>query len=368
MKFICDRNALLSELTVAQEIVSSRNALSILSNVHLKASEGTLTIRATDLKIHYETSLPINTIEEGETTLLCERLNAILKSIPEGDIMLERVSEERYLLHPADSTRIRFELRAIPSGKYPEFPVFVDNVSFQMKSSTFSRMTAHTSFAVSDDESRHFMNGVFIECQDTNMVFVATDGRRLSIEREFENNQIPEFSGIIVPPKILNLTRKIAGEQGSIDIQISEKMFRVTIGGTSITSSLVDGQFPNYERVIPQTQAHSFTVSTVDLSDALRRVALLIDKSRRVYVDIRPNQLSLSSDEGDMGQAQEQIDCDYQGDELRIALNLRYLTDPLRVIEDERVRFDFTDPTRAVTIRPVSTETEMHIVMPMQLE
>jgi len=368
MKFTCDKNSFAHEIAFAQEIIASRNALSIMSNVLLEATEGTLSIKATDIKVSFETSIPINASEPGAATVFCDKLSSILSTIPEGDIFFEQ--EESKVTVKSSFKKIKFQLKTISSEKFPELPEETsDKASFSIPAKKFKEMVAQTLFAVSDDETRYFMNGVFIEKADEGLVLVATDGRRLSFVKKTFEERIPEFKGVIVPPKVLGLISKRMSDEGVIDITITDKNIYFHFGQYKITSVLIEGQFPNYQKVIPESQRNRITLKRADLLDALRRVGIFVEqKSRRTYFAVTDGQIIISSEESDLGTAREELSCEYKGPDTTMALNCKYVEDPLKVMDAEIINIDFTEPNRAITIAPEPSEDYFHVVMPMQIE
>lgn len=367
MKFTCERDVIMKEISVAAEIISSRNALSILSNVYLEATENELTIRATDLKVGFETKLPVDVSEAGSTTIFCDKFLGILRSLPSGEVEFEQEDSDRFVIRPLFK-KIDFRLKSISSDKYPEVQLAPPESYFEFPQSDLIEMITQTIFAVSDDETRYFMNGVYLENIDGNLVMVATDGRRLSYISHTPQAALPEFSGVIVPPKVLGLIRKLASGEGSVKLAVAEKNVFVQFDNQRVSSALIEGQFPNYRRVIPEHQEHRLLVRRDELSDALKRVSLLVEKSRRIYLTVADDSLTLKSEESDIGAATEEISCKYEGPETTLALNFTYLVDPLRVIDSEEITLNFTEANKAITIHPEPQADYFHIVMPMQLD
>ena len=230
-------------------------------------------------------------------------------------------------------------------------------------------MITQTIFAVSDDETRYFMNGVYMEKKENNLIFAATDGRRLAFIQHDFGIALPDFKGSIIPPKILSIVQRRSSEEGMISIGISEKNIFFRFNAYNFSSVLIDGQFPNYERVIPESQEHHFEAQCDDFLQALKRVALLVEqKSKRIFLKISAGTLSITSNENELGTANEEIPCKYEGEEITIALNYMYLEEPLKVLGSENIRIEFTDPMRAITLRPETDTHFFHIIMPMQME
>lgn len=370
MKFTVERDLILREIQIAQEIIASRSNMSILSNVLLHAEDQTLTLRATDLKVSFETELAVSVVEPGITTVFCEKLLGILRAVPSGEIEFEQNPQntgENFVIRPKFK-KIDFKLRSIPADKFPEIQTRTEDGYFGFSQADFMEMIAQTAFAVSDDETRFFMNGVYLEPAEGGLVMVATDGRRLSFIQREHDEAIPEFEGVICPPKVLNLVRKLASGEGAFNVAVVDKHIFFEFESHLISSALIDGQFPNYRRVIPESQEYSVVLDKGELSEALRRVALLVEKSRRIYLDLSAGTLQVRSEESEIGVAREEIPVEYAGPETTIALNYTYLVDPLRVIETDTVSINFTEPNKAITIYSEPRGDYFHIVMPMQVQ
>jgi DNA polymerase-3 subunit beta len=367
MKFTFDRDALLKEIAIAQEIIATKNAISILSNVLLDAHNGTLTIRATDIKVNFETKIPVDIQEAGSTTVFCDKFMSIISSLPQGEVEFEQ-NDIKITIRPS-MKKAKFQLKSITSDKFPEFTAPTSVSFFDVPVKEFKEMVNQTVFSVSDDETRYFMNGVFMEKKDEKLQLIATDGRRLAyIAKEF-GISIPEFKGIIIPPKILTIINRRASDEGPLSIGVGEKNIYFRFANYEFSSVLIEGQFPNYARVIPASQDYSFEVDTKELLEALKRVALLVEqKSRRIYMTVAPGTLTISSQETEIGTAKEEIPCKYDGAEITIALNYLYLEEPVKVIGSDRVRVDFTESMKAITVKAEPAKDFFHIVMPMQME
>jgi DNA polymerase-3 subunit beta len=364
MKFICERNILLKEISMAQEIIASKNVISILSNIYLEAENNSLTIKATDLKVNFETKIPVTVVESGPSTVFGDKFLGILGSAPEGEIEFEQ--KDNKIKIKTSVKRANFQLKSIASDKFPEFPVSSTGF-FNISIKNFKEMINLTVFSVSDDETRFLMNGVYFEKNEGKLIMVATDGRRLAyIEKE--TSEISDFPGIIIPPKILNIITKRAGDEGPVEISVTDKIIFIRFGSYSLSSVLIEGQFPNYRKVIPEEQSSSLSVKRDEMIDALRRVSLLVEqKSHRIFLGLKPGVMEIFSEEGEIGDAKEEIPCQYDGEEISLALNYRYLEEPFKVITTDEICIRFSEPSKAITILPVPKTDFFHIVMPMQL-
>lgn len=366
MKFTCERESILREIANAYEIISARNSLSILSNVLLMASEQTLTIRATDLKVNYESSVAVEVTKPGSITVFCDKLHGILRSLPDSEIEFEQHDDMVLRISPVFKN-IRFQLKGISADKYPPFQGAVTDGAFPVPKKDLVEMISHTIFAVSDDETRYFMNGVYLEKQDERITMVATDGRRLAYASKIMDSGVADFKGVIIPPKVLNIVRRQAPREGEFMVSVSEREFHVRYDSQQLASNLIDAQFPNYQRVIPDRQEYRLVIERSAFEEGLRRVSLLVEqKSRRIYLESQPDNLVIRSSEGDIGAAREEIGCEYQGPELVLAFNYEYLLEPLREMTTDQVVLEFTDTGKALSLKPDPEGDYFHIVMPMQ--
>ncbi|MDR2479686.1 MAG: DNA polymerase III subunit beta [Treponema sp.] len=365
MKFVCERSVLLKEISIAQEIIASKNAISILSNIYLEADKDSLTIKATDMKVNFETVVPVTVEEPGSTTVFGDKFLGILTSFPHDEIEFVQ-SDMNILIKPTKLKKPEYKLKSIASDKYPESPVSNGNF-FEIPIKDFKDMIQQTVFAVSDDETRYFMNGVFLEKAIDKINMVATDGRRLAYISKTVEKDIQDFSGVIVPPKILNTIVKRSGDEGLVAIAVTDKTIFINFASYKFSSVLLEGQFPNYRKVIPENQQFSLMVKRNEMLNALHRVSLMVEqKSHRVYLGINSGSMAVYSEESEIGTVNDEIPCQYEGEEMIIALNYRYIEEPFKVIGDEDICIRFSGNTKAITILPVPEKDFFHIVMPMQ--
>lgn len=366
MKITFDRDNLIKELSIAQEVIATKTALTILSNVLLIAKDGKLTMKATDVKVSFETSIAVNVIEEGSTTVFCDKLVSIILSLPQGEIEMEEKNEK--IVVRSALKKAKFQLKTIPDGDFPLF-LEADDVSFfELPNKEFKDSIKHTIFATSDDETRYFLNGIYIEHKEGCLNFVATDGRRLALVKKDMNGSISDFKGIIVPPKVLNIIYKRLSDEGNISIGITEKNVFFFFNDYKFYSVLIDGQYPNYERVIPENQDKFFEVDRKEFLEGLKRVSLMVEqKSKRVLLNISKNNIGISSQESDIGVAREDVECEYDSDEMLLGLNYVYLEEPLKTLTSEKIKVEFTESAKAIMLKGVEEEHVSHVIMPMQV-
>lgn len=373
MKFTFDRDAMIKEITVAQEIITNKSPVSILSNILVIAENDALTIKATDSTVKFTTTMPVDIQEEGRTTIFCDKFMGILSQLPSGDVEFDQKDIE-VVIKPI-AKRFTAKLKSQTSDKFPEIGSSENIPFFEIGSKDFKEMIKHTMFAVSDDRNRYFMTGVYFLKNGDTLTMVATDGRRLSCVNKSAAG-IPDFTPAIIPTKILSCILKNAPDEGNIQVSVIEKSLFVKFGNFEFSSVLIDGQFPNYTKVIPEGLSQSIMVNKADLDAALKRTTIMVDKKvSRIIFKISSGELRLISPESDSGSADEIIPCRYEGQNISMALNFTYVTDPLKVIDSENVVFDFNvnenqvgdeaTITKAVIMHGDPAGDYIHVIMPM---
>jgi DNA polymerase-3 subunit beta len=366
MKFTCERSILLKEIAFAQEIVASKNMFSILSNIYLDVDGNTLSIRATNLRMCFETKVPVVAIEPGATSVFGDKFLGVLNSVPDGELEFEQ-SEGKMTIRPTVK-KIKFQLKSINSDEHPAFPVSEEESFFTLPARDFKQMISQTVFAVSDDETRYFMTGVFFEKRDAKFIMVGTNGRRLSYSDKTADHGVPDFAGVIIPPKIFNIITKRMSDEGMVEIAVLGKNLFIRFGAYCLSSSLIEGQFPDYQRVIPESQAFRFVSLRLEMFDAIKRISLLAEKqSKRIHLKIEQDAVSVFSEETDMGNAEECIMVECSGEKVDVALNYTYLEDALKAIDTEKFSFCFTDPMKAIMLKAEPEQNYFHIIMPMSV-
>ena len=365
MKFTCKKEILLKEIAISQEIISSKNAILILSNIYLEATDKTLIIKAKDMKVNFKTEIPVTVIESGSTTVYCDKFFGIISTFPYDEIEFS-LKDNMAIIKPTTQKKPEYKLKSITSDRFPELPVSSEPY-FEIPIKDFKDMIQQSVFAVSDDETRYFMNGVFLEKFEDKINMVATDGRRLAFVGKSASKKINDFQGIIIPPKILNTIIKRSGDEGLINISISDKMIFINFAYYHFSSVLIEGMFPNYKKVIPEKQDFSLSVKREEMLSALRRVSLMVEKkSHRIYLGISSGRMAVYSEESELGTVEDEIPCKYDGEDVTIALNYRYLEEPFKIMTDEDIKIRFNSAIKAITIEPVPEKDFFHIVMPMQ--
>jgi DNA polymerase-3 subunit beta len=333
----------------------------------LMAENNTLTIRATDIKTNFETKVPVDVVEEGSTTVFCDKFINSLSLLPEGEIEFAQ-SGINVVIKPT-LKKVKYQLKSQASEKFPDFSLDEPADYFDVSAKELKEMISQTIFSVSNDDARYFMNGVLFEKDGENLILVATDGRRLSYITKALCQGAREFSPAIVPPKILNILLKRAPAEGNVSLAVTDKLAYFKFGNYKFTTALVDGQFPNYKRVIPEGLTLSFGVEKQELMDALRQVGLYVEqKTHKVVFEISSGNLKISAPETDLGSADTEIPCEYDGETIVMAFNYTYVEEPLKAIDGDQVRFEFSEPLKPVLLKSVPPADFLHVLMPMQVD
>ena len=373
MKFTFDRDAMIKEISIAQEIITNKSPVSILSNILIIAEHNSLTIKATDSTVKFTTVIPIDIQEDGRTTIYCDKFMSILASLPSGDVEFSQQDIE-VTIKPI-AKRFTAKLKSQTSDKFPEIGTSENVPFFELPAKDFKEMIKQTIFAVSDDHNRFFLTGSYLVKNGDTLTMVATDGRRLSCDNK-TGLSIPDFQPAIIPTKILSCVLKNAPDEGNIQLAVVDKSIFIKFSNLEFSSVLIEGQYPNYQKVIPENLTTSFMVNKSDLEAALKRTTILVDKKlSRLLFKISSGTLKLISPESDIGTADEEIPCRYEGKDISVALNFNYVTDPLKVIDSENVVFEFNineasgdgeaNITKAIIMRGETAADYIHVIMPI---
>jgi len=371
MQFNINKEIFLKGLTKVQGIIEKRHTIPILANVLIEAKKDEILITATDLEVGIKSRYPSNVLKEGKITVSAKKLFEIIKEFPNKEIQF--ISKSNYWVEITCGKSI-FNLVGLSPEEFPKFPdLNIDNS--ELKSSIFSEMIDKTIFSVSNDETKFNLTGIFIKSDfnnlDNNIVFVSTDGHRLSlIERNLTSSLDEKFKeGFILPKKGISEIRKLIDDPEEIlNIGISDNNFSVSNEFTTLIMRMVDGDFPDFKRVIPEKTANTALINRDLFLHALRRISVLSsEKSKGIRVGLSKDCLLLSSSNPDLGDAKEEIDVIYDGSEISIGFNARYVIDILQAIEDENIVFYLKDNISPGLIQPEKDENYLAVVMPMRL-
>ena len=371
MKFTIERVALLKALSHVHNVVERRNTIPILSNVKLEAGRDLLQLTATDMDLDIVENIVADISTEGSITVSAHTLYDIVRKLPDGSqVHLNRSGDGQLDLI---SGRAQFTLSCLPATEFPILSGEELKISFSLRGLDLRSLIDRTRFAISTEETRYYLNGIFFHKAERVGVdvlrAVSTDGHRLASGEIPLPSGAEAMPGVIIPRKTVIELRKLIDEfEEEIKVSLSETKIRFLFDNAVVTSKLIDGTFPDYERVIPSGNDKSFEVESRLLSSAVDRVAAISnEKSRAIKLSININKLTLSASSPDHGSAKEEIEIEYNGDGAEIGFNAIYLLDILRQIEGDNVEFSFSDAASPTILREVSDSKSLYVLMPMRV-
>ncbi len=373
MKFVIERGELLKALGHVTSVVERRTTIPILSNILLRASNGILHFNATDLEREVAEQCAVELHQEGALTVSAHLLHDIVRKLPDGaQVELERDSEsERVLLTSGQS---RFALQILPAEDYPDLAAGEMSHEFVLQAHELKRLIEKTRFAISTEETRYYLNGIYFHTAGAadgtpTLRAVATDGHRLAqIELPLPDGA-DGMPGVIIPRKTVYELHRLLEDGGKeISIGVSASKVRFEIGRITLTSKLIDGQFPDYARVIPQNNDKKMRVSNAEFMSAVDRVSTIAsERGRAVRLNIAPQQLVLSVNNPEGGSATEELESDYNADAIEIGFSARYLLDIAGQLESEKAVFLLADPGSPTLIRDTEDANVLYVLMPMRV-
>jgi len=371
MQFSISKNVFLAGLTKIQGIVEKRHTIPILANVLIEAKNNSITITATDLEVGLKSSYEAQIIEEGKITVSAKKLYEIIKELPDKNINF--LSKSNFWIEIKCHKSI-FNLVGLSPEEFPKFPDL--NVSKNnIDKNILNEMIEKTLFSVSNDETKFNLTGIYIKSEEidnkTNLVFVSTDGHRLSlIQRSIENKLDQKYNeGFILPKKgIIELKKILDIADNDISLGIYDNNFIVKNNNITLIMRIVDGDFPDYKRVIPE-KGNNLVIINKDLFlHALKRISILSsEKSKGIKLSFKNDLLILTSSNPDLGDAKEEIEVIYSGDEISIGFNAKYIIDILQVIKSENICLNLKDNISPGRINPEGDENHLSVIMPMRL-
>ncbi|OGW74815.1 MAG: DNA polymerase III subunit beta [Omnitrophica bacterium RBG_13_46_9] len=364
MKFVTTKDQITKTLQKVQNAVSSKTTLPILSNMLLETYKDLVKITATDLDMGISSTTPIKSEVEGAVTLPAKKFLDIMKELPDKcDIS---ISTKKNNIITIECDKIVFKIIGLPKEEFPQPPNFTDKDMLTLPQKFVKDMIVMTSFAVSHDETRYVLNGVLCEIKNKSIKLVATDGRRLAvIEKELPTQPIPEKK-IIIPSKTVQELSRLLQDEGEVKISFDENQILFDLKDTLIISRLIEGEFPNYEQVIPKETKEKIIVDRDALLSATKRASLLVNPdSMTVKFDISKNKMSISKNTPYMGEVREELGVLYKGKDISVGFNPYYIIEVLKNIEAKDVSLELADSDKPGVIRLGNEYT--YVVLPMQI-
>ena len=375
MRLTIERSNLIRALARTTRVVERRNTIPILSNVLLRAEGGALNMKATDLDLEVTEEAPANVDADGATTVPAHLLHDIVRKLPDGSEVMIRSSEDGKGITVA-AGRSNFRLQTLPQEDFPDLTAGEFTNSFSMPASELAMLIERTAFAISTEETRYYLNGIYCHVIEGQLRAVATDGHRLARAEVEAPEGTDGMPGIIIPRKTVGEVQKLLqgaqpgeeGEQASVQVQLSDAKIRFSLGGVVLTSKLIDGTFPDYQRVIPAGNDKALTLDRQTFSGAVDRVATVSsERGRAVKLAIGDGQLTLTVNNPDSGSAEEELAVGYEDDPMEIGFNARYLLDIAAQITGEEAVFMLNDSGSPTLIRDKGDERALYVLMPMRV-
>jgi DNA polymerase III subunit beta len=369
MKIHTTKDSLLKGIQIVQNAVSSKNTLPILSHILIEAKKNEIRLTATDLEIGISMRVEGEVIEEGAFTVPARKFSEIVKELPsDGSIHISLKKGQSVHIEAGKSY---FRLMGLAREDFPQLPEVPQGgakggESVKLPQKKLKSMIQLTSFAMSHDETRYVLNGILFSFKEKTLKMVATDGRRLAIVQK----EIAEMGNIkkdvILPMKTIQELNRNLGEEGEVVFHFKENQLLVNLGQLHITSRLIEGEYPNYEQVIPKKTKEELSLNTQDFLQATRRASILTNQdSQSVKINIIKDRMIITKSTPELGEAREELEVDYKGGEFVIGFNPAFLIDVLKNVEEDNVRFSFIDPEKPAVIK--SGEDYTYIVLPMQV-
>ncbi len=375
MKLTIERAALLRSLNHVQSVVERRNTIPILSNVQLQANGGRLGLTATDMDLAIVETVDAGIESDGSTTAPAHTLYDIVRKLPDGaQVELDAGGDAGQVQLRAG--RSRFTLQSLPTSDFPQMTSGDLPHRFKLKAADLRALIDRTRFAISTEETRYYLNGIYLhmvaESEDGGgemLRAVATDGHRLARVEIPLPDGAAGIPGVIVPRKTVNELRKLIDEtEEDVEIGLSDAKIRFAFDDVELTSKLIDGTFPDYDRVIPTGNDKSLDVDCQYFAAAVDRVATIsTEKSRAVKLSVENGVVTLSASSPDSGTATEEIEVDYQQEAIEIGFNARYLLDITQQIEGETAQFSMADAASPTVIRDGDDKSALYVLMPMRV-
>jgi DNA polymerase III subunit beta len=367
MKAACDRAALLEGIQTVLKAVSPRSTLPILGNLLVETREGgKLGLLAYDLEMGIQTTVSTEITQPGALTIPARVLADVMSILPEAQVTI--TVDERHVAELA-CERSKYQLKGLPADEFPRLPQMEDGFSLEVPGDVLSKMVRLTRFASSTDDARPILAGVLTILDGNEIQLVATDGPRLAWTRCTVAGSVPRRAEVIVPSRAYGeVVRLIGSSSDPVGVTVTSNQISFQIGDACVQSRLVDGRYPNWERVIPSSCERTVTVELEAVRRAVRRVSIVArEDGNKVVFDVRSDGVVLSAESQEIGKAEEEVPAVLEGEPMRIAFNSRYLLQVLEVLECSEVRFELREPDSAGVVKPGGDDAYTYLLMPMVL-
>jgi len=366
MKFTISRESLLRPLQTVIGVVERRQTMPILANVLIAVKDDQLTVTATDLEVELVARSTVDDISvSGEITVPARKLLDICRALPDEASVSVQLDGDRLVLK---SGRSRFVLSTLAAADFPVVEDIDANREIRLAEADIRRLLEKTQFSMAQQDVRYYLNGLLLETGGGFVRTVATDGHRLALSEISVEDQAGPVEQVIVPRKGVLELQRLLGDDGDVELTIGSNHIRANIGNVRFTSKLIDGRFPDYDRVIPQLEGNILKASRDYLRNALQRAAILSnEKYRGIRLDLARDCLRIQANNPDQEEAQDELEIEYSGEEMEIGFNVNYLLDALAAVDADTVEMGFVDTNSSCMIYGPDSENARFVVMPMRL-
>ncbi len=362
MKFKVERDSLIAAIQTVQNIITSKSALPILSNILIETQQDGIRLTATDLDIGITCVIPVDIQEQGAITIPAKRFSDIVKEFP---VDIVSVTTKKNNLVVIDSELCQFKIMGLAKEEFPKLPEFKDKKVIRVEQATLKEILALTSFAVSFDETRYILNGILFKISKGVLTLVSTDGKRLAVAEKKLSVDLDVDLSIIVPIKTIHELNRNLKEAGELSLVVGSNQALFDLGRVVIISRLIEGEFPDYKQVVPAVSENKMRIGRNQFLLAVKRAALLATQDyQAVKLEVFKNKLVISKSTPDVGEFHEELATEYQGRELVIGFNPVYLMDILKNLSDEAINLELTDGEKPGVIR---ISGYVYIVLPMRI-
>lgn len=369
MKFQIAKEDLLKAVQSTQNIVSQRATLPILSNILIDAQEDKVLFISTDLDIGVCYTINLKPEETGGITVPAKKFSDIIREMPDGLIKIIGRKNNTLTIEQDSSF---FRLNSMPKDEFPKFPQIKNKETIVLEQNKFKEMLSLCAFAVSYDETRYILNGILFELEGGELKLVATDGKRLAMIQNQVNTPSKISKQIIIPVKTINELMRMLQEDGEIKVTFGENQVLFELESRTMVSRIIEGEFPNYEQVIPKETQNKLLFDRGKLMAGLKRASLFVNpESQAVKLDVLKNKIIVSKNTPDLGEYREEIPVSYQGKEMQIGFNPHYVLDVLKCLVKEELSLELTDSDKPAVIRACThgggKNNYLYLALPMRL-
>ena len=366
MEITIKRNKLLPLLQTVNGVIERRQPLPILVNFLLNVTEDEISMTGSDMEVELISSVKLKSAEKMEATLPARKLYDICRALPEDATIKIKVNGDKAQVQSAKS---RFTLSTLPAHEFPIIEMQETTAEFSISQQTLKELLEKTAFSMAQQDVRYYLNGLLLELESGQIRAVATDGHRLALCDIDNNVKTKEKLQIIVPRKgVMELIRLLENSDDKVKVTVSNNHIRVVFDQLVFTSKLIDGKFPDYDRVIPETGESPVIADREKLRQSLTRASILSnEKYRGVRIILEKGKLRALAHNPEQEEAEEELDVDYDGQNLEIGFNVSYLLDALGIIKTKKAKIAIKDPNSSCLLLPDNEEACKYVVMPMRL-